>query len=223
MFCSLIVEPKSNATSMVEEGSPGEPVARRSKRKSEWAQFLNSHSSQWSNDKPRMQAAWNVGGGRKKKWTAEEDEVLERAVGQFAEDNWRKVAILVPGRTSKQCRERWLAKLSPGLVRGDWTAREELILVEKQREIGNQWAKINAFLPGRSPVAVKNRWTWLCRRDVPDHSSEFEVIVRASSQRQEEKPEELAVPEFGDSYFDRDEFGFPQFHFGLEADMPGFA
>jgi hypothetical protein len=72
-------------------------------------------------------------------------------------------------------------------------------------------------------VAVKKGWTWLCVRDVPNHSSEFEVIVRASSRGQEEKPEELAVPEFGESYFDRDEFGFPQFHFGLEAEMAGFA
>jgi hypothetical protein len=49
------------------------------------------------------------------------------------------------------------------------------------------------------------------------------VIARASSKRQEEKPGELAVPEFGDSYFNREEFELPQFHFGLEADMPGFA
>jgi hypothetical protein len=117
--------------------------------------------------------------------------------------------------------------LSPVLVRDDWRPGEDLVLVEKQWAIGNQWAKINAFLPVKSRVAVKNGWTWLCRWDVPNHSSEFEVIVRASSrgheEEPEEEPEELAVPEFGESYFDRDEFGFSQFHFGLEADLAGFA
>jgi hypothetical protein len=43
------------------------------------------------------------------------------AVIEFGEENWRKVAILVSGRTRKQCRERWVAQLSPVLVRDDWT------------------------------------------------------------------------------------------------------
>jgi hypothetical protein len=169
-----------------------------------------------------MQVSRNVGGARKNKWSPEEDEVLERGLIQFGKENWPKVAMLLPGRTNKQCRERWLAQLSPGLVRWDWTASEDLILVEKQREIGNQWAKIKLFLPGRSPVAVKNRWTWLCRRDIPNHSSEFEGIVSANNQRQEEKLDELPMPEFGDKSFDRDEFRFPQFNVVTETGVPGF-
>jgi hypothetical protein len=53
------------------------------------------------------------------------------------------------------------------------------VLVEKQRELGNQWVKIKAMLPHRSLVAVKSRWNWLCRRDVPNHGREFAAMVKS--------------------------------------------
>jgi hypothetical protein len=96
------------------------------------------------------------------------------------------------------------------------------LLVEKQQELGNQWMKIKKFLPGRSPVVVKNRWTWLCRRDVLNHTSEFEQIVEAKNGVQSNKFEDL-MPDFGDCYFDRDDLGFQQFHFGGNAEVLGFA
>jgi hypothetical protein len=192
------------------------------KRRSEWAQFLESAAAQWTKEKLRIPIARNVGGGRKNKWTPDEDHTLGCAVGQFGENSWRKVAIVVPGRTSKQCRERWLAQLSPSLVRDEWSANEDLVLVEKQRELGNQWVKIKEFLPGRSPVAVKNRWTWLCRRDVPNHTSEFQQIVEAKNRAQSNKLEDQ-MPDFGECCFDRDDFSFPQFNFNGNTEVPGFA
>jgi hypothetical protein len=35
--------------------------------------------------------------------------------------NWSGVADCLPGRTGKQCRERWHNHLNPGIVKGDWT------------------------------------------------------------------------------------------------------
>jgi hypothetical protein len=160
--------------------------------------------------------------GGKNKWTTGEDYALEWAVAQFGEDSWRRVGILVPERTSKQCRERWLAQLSPSLARDEWSANEDLVLVEKQRELGNQWAKVKESLSGRSLVAVKNRWTWLCRRDIPNRTSEFEQIVETKNKAQASRFDDQ-VAGFGDCCFDRDDLGFPQFHFGGNAELPGFA
>ena len=39
-------------------------------------------------------------------WTVQEDELLIRAVGEHGEnDNWKRVAMCVPGRTNKACRK----------------------------------------------------------------------------------------------------------------------
>jgi hypothetical protein len=67
--------------------------------------------------------------------------------------------------------------MAPGNLSEDWSPEEDMTLVAKQAEFGNHWAKIKAFLPGRSSVSVKNRWNWLCRRDIPNHSAEFEELV----------------------------------------------
>ncbi|KAJ2837623.1 myb-like DNA-binding protein bas1 [Coemansia erecta] len=50
--------------------------------------------------------------GPSSRWTADEDELLKRAVKQFGEDRqWVKVAQQVPGRTNLQCRQRWLCNI----------------------------------------------------------------------------------------------------------------
>ena len=61
-------------------------------------------------------------------------------------------------RNSKQCRERWHNHLDPSVKKGDWTPKEDAIIVAKQGEFGNQWAAITRFLPGRTDMSVKNRW-----------------------------------------------------------------
>jgi hypothetical protein len=193
MFCSLKVELKSPAEAFqTENASP----PKAPKHRSEWEQVVESASSQWVKNRPYIPIARNVGGTRKKKWTAIEDQILDAAVAQFGLENWRRVAMVVPGRSSKQCRERWFGHMAPDNTKQEWSAQEDMVLVEKQSLMGHQWAKIKAFLPGRSLVAVKNRWNWLCRRDIPNHSQEFEEIVRA---QRKEKEEELGCP--SDSIF----------------------
>jgi myb proto-oncogene protein len=40
-------------------------------------------------------------------WTADEDKKLKNAVRAHGGKNWKAIAALVPGRTKRQCRERW--------------------------------------------------------------------------------------------------------------------
>jgi hypothetical protein len=94
MFCSFKVELKNDACLLLVCGRRYK-APRRAKRQSEWTQFLESAATQWTKEKARIPTAWNVGGGRKNKWTTDEDHRLECAVAQFGEDSWRKVAILV--------------------------------------------------------------------------------------------------------------------------------
>lgn len=41
---------------------------------------------------------------------------------------WSKIALLIPGRLGKQCRERWFNHLDPSLTKTMWTDREDEIL-----------------------------------------------------------------------------------------------
>ena len=99
----------------------------------------------------------------KSKWTPEEDRKLLDAVAQIGTDSWIRVSQRVPGRNSKQCRERWMGQLSPDIVKTSWSPEEDEILIKQHSLIGNKWTLIATMLPGRSAINVKNRWSRLKR------------------------------------------------------------
>ena len=181
MFCSFKVGPKNNYE--IEPSSPETlPLVLNNPNSTvisnrNISSIIDTVSAKWARDKPKIATPRNVGGTKKNKWSAEEDEKLRKAVERLGTENWRDISLEVEGRTGKQCRERWLSHMCPSLSKEEWTPQEDLILLRKQSEIGNRWAIISKSLPGRSTTAVKNRWNYLCRRDIPNHSEEFEQIV----------------------------------------------
>jgi hypothetical protein len=134
---------------------------------------------------------------RKSKWTPDEDALLRQNVTLHGLSNWTVVAQNVPGRSGKQCRERWLHQLCPALNKCDWTEHEDALLVEQQRICGNVWSQIAQFLPGRSPNCVKNRWRSLsrhpiiCDEVVPDVDV-TQPVGRAPDARRMEHPSDEA-------------------------------
>jgi hypothetical protein len=87
-----------------------------------------------------------------------EDEKIRRLVGQYGENNWNQIAKQLPGRSARQCRERWTSYLAPQVVNGRWSKAENKLLLDKFREIGHQWKKLEAYFPGRSNINIKNHW-----------------------------------------------------------------
>lgn len=100
----------------------------------------------------------------KAKWNEQEDALLLEVIKERGPSNWNLIAESLPGRTGKQCRERWICKLSPAYKNDSWTTDEDDMLIKLQAQFGNKWAHIRSFLPGRSSVSIKNRWVSLCRR-----------------------------------------------------------
>lgn len=96
-------------------------------------------------------------------WTEEEDAKLMELVKHPSLENWAMVAQHVPGRTAKQCRERWSLNLDPSINRGPWTPVEDELLLKLQAEKGNKWAELSTHLPGRTENAVKTRYKSLMR------------------------------------------------------------
>ncbi|RLN79345.1 hypothetical protein BBJ28_00018926 [Nothophytophthora sp. Chile5] len=78
-------------------------------------------------------------------WSFEEDQVLEYLVTQGC-NNWGQIAERIPGRTPKQCRERWKNHLDPAINKGPYTEEEDA----QQQSRG--------VLMGHSPVADPNMY-----------------------------------------------------------------
>lgn len=98
------------------------------------------------------------------KFSEEEDSRLRELVSEHGENSWIQIASLMPGRNSRQCRERWLNYLTPKLNTNTWTAEEDSLLLEKQKELGTSWVRISKFFEGRTDQMCKNRFFLLQRK-----------------------------------------------------------
>lgn len=96
-------------------------------------------------------------------WTTEEDNSLLVLVAENPK-NWGHVARGIPGRTAKQCRERYHNHLDPSIKKGDWTQIEDTVIIQQQDLLGNKWAEISKYLPGRTENSVKIRWKSIQRQ-----------------------------------------------------------
>jgi len=73
------------------------------------------------------------------------------------------IAAKIGSRTGKQCRERYINHLSPHIKHGPWTDEEDEIMYKLHAELGSKWVQYMERLPGRSDIAIKNRWRSLKR------------------------------------------------------------
>ncbi|XVE97548.1 hypothetical protein REPUB_Repub03eG0028800 [Reevesia pubescens] len=95
----------------------------------------------------------------KGQWTAEEDEILCKAVQRFKGKNWKKIAECFKDRTDVQCLHRWQKVLNPELVKGPWSKEEDELIIELVNKFGpKKWSTIAQHLPGRIGKQCRERW-----------------------------------------------------------------
>jgi hypothetical protein len=99
------------------------------------------------------------------KWTPVEDIKLKDAVERHSGKNWDEITALVPGRTQKQCRNRWhYALMKPSIDRttgltGKWAEDEDCELKGAVQTYGGKnWDAIAALVPGRTRTQCQSRW-----------------------------------------------------------------
>jgi hypothetical protein len=66
-----------------------------------------TRSQCWSRWHNSLDPSIGRASGRKVRWTSEEDGTMKAAVQTHGGKNWAAIAALVPGRTHKQCCNRW--------------------------------------------------------------------------------------------------------------------
>ena len=95
---------------------------------------------------------------RKIRFTPEQDAVLKSLVDDNPMPNWNEIAKSIPGKSPKQCRERYQNFLSPELIKQPWNPMDDARLYHCFHYYGSNWAKIAQLFPGRTNNDVKNRY-----------------------------------------------------------------
>jgi hypothetical protein len=126
-----------------------------------------------------------------------EDQRLIDAIHAHGPNDWKTIAIHIPGRNPRQCRERWTNYINPNILKTQWTDIEDQIILNTYNQIGPKWFVIASNLPGRPRNSVKNRYFALQRKTEfnsinraqfpPDHSTQQILQIQQTHQQQQQQ------------------------------------
>lgn len=101
---------------------------------------------------------------------------LKELVAQFGAKKWNTIAMFMPCRTGRQCRDRYSNYLCPGYNNGQWSEEEDMLLKEKFNQYGPLWTKISTFFEGRTANNIKNRWIYNISKKLNNSGMELDKI-----------------------------------------------
>jgi hypothetical protein len=115
----------------------------------------NSSCSDYSEEDDFIECAEST---LRKRFMPEEDKLLKQCVHRGKLKTWEAISQLLPGRSARQCRDRYNNYLFKQISNAKWTEEEDQIILSMYEKIGSKWTKIAKSLHGRSGNNVKNRW-----------------------------------------------------------------
>ena len=91
----------------------------------------------------------------------DERKLLDQRILSFAE-NITFTQPLLSFYSAKECHERWIRYLKPGVRKGQWTDHEDAIVMEVVTTSSEQpftrWSDLAQRLPGRVGKQIRDRW-----------------------------------------------------------------
>jgi hypothetical protein len=120
----------------------------------------------------------------------QEDRALGFLVAQYGVRDWRLIARHLPGRTGRQCRDRWNHYLAAEALERSWTPDEDARLWQAAAEHGPRWDRVAEALAPRTPMQVHQRW--LALRSQAAKASAFPY---ASARAADSSPVPRAMPQ----------------------------
>ena len=97
-------------------------------------------------------------------WSKDDDARLTDIMKKYKNPrDWEPVARdHGRGKSAKDCHERWIRYLKPGVRKGQWTDAEDAIVVEAVTSSDEQpftrWSDLAQRLPGRVGKQIRDRW-----------------------------------------------------------------
>jgi hypothetical protein len=158
---------------------------------------------------------------KRRPWTSKEDDSMRRLVEENGTKQWTIIAqklnecFPTATRTGKQCRERWHNHLNPGINKDTWALDEEVMLFSTHEKLGNKWAEISNFLPGRTDNSIKNHFYSTLRKQfrvqkgmdstreqLKKHCAQLAASVLAGLKKRVKKREEQDFVKSQEEFFD---------------------
>jgi hypothetical protein len=97
-------------------------------------------------------------------WSKDDDVRLTEIMKKYKNPrDWEPIAKEHGmGKTAKECHERWIRYLKPGVRKGQWTDQEDAIVIEAVTTSSEQpftrWSDLAQRLPGRVGKQIRDRW-----------------------------------------------------------------
>lgn len=160
-----------------------------------------------------MQMSHNIKKSRQF-FTVDEDERIKQLVKRFGTKNWLEVSLFMKDRSPKQCRDRYVNYLVPGVFQGEWTKDEDEILLKLYNEIGPKWSTIKSHLPNRSTNAIKNRWNYYLYRNKLNEKKQ-EINIKSGENDENDENNDLLTS--NNDISNIEEFKSDDFYFDCET------
>lgn len=121
--------------------------------------FMHASHPMQSPSNSKLNFDGTEGGG----WSKTDDEKLTDILKKRTTKDWEVIAAeFGQGKTSKDCQERWIRYLKPGVRKGQWTDQEDHIVMEtvtnSKEQPFTRWSDLAQKLPGRVGKQIRDRW-----------------------------------------------------------------